>query len=77
VKLVRERTIVRLEQMYARELRTLDEASRKHLLIALEALTDMESWARMRHFYNLSFEEACALWIHAIDRLLPRTPAVS
>ena len=77
VKLGRDRTIARLEQMYARELGTLDDASRKHLLIALEALTDMESWARMRHFYNLSFEEACTLWIHAIDRLLPPTPAVS
>jgi len=77
VKLGRDRTIARMEQMYARELRTLDEASRKHLLIALEALTDFESWARMRHFYNLSLEEACTLWIHAIDRLLPPTPAVS
>src|SRR5476651_1337523 len=62
VKLGRNRTILRLEQMYARELGTLDDASRKHLLIALEALTDMESWARMRHFYNLSIEEACTLW---------------
>jgi hypothetical protein len=77
VKLGRNRTILRLEQMYAQELGTLDETRRKRLLIALEALTDMESWARMRHFYNLSYEEACALWIGAIERLLPPTPAVS
>jgi AcrR family transcriptional regulator len=77
VKLGRDRTIARMEQMYARELGTLDDANRKHLLIALEALTDFESWARMRHYYNLSFEEACTLWIRTIDRLLPPTPAVS
>jgi AcrR family transcriptional regulator len=77
VRLGRDRTMARMEQMYARELGTLDEASRKQLLIALEALTDFESWARMRNFYKLSHEAACTLWIHAIDRLLPPTPAVS
>ena len=74
VRLGRDRTIARMEQMYARELGTLDETPRRHLVIALEALTDFESWARMRHFYSLSFEEACELWVHAIDRLLPPTP---
>ena len=77
VRLARDRTIARMEQMYARELDVLGEVDRKHLLIALEALTDFESWARMRHFYNLSYESACALWIRAIDRLLPPTPADS
>jgi hypothetical protein len=77
VKLGRDRTMARMEQMYARELGSLDEKARRHLLIALEALTDFESWARMRHFYNLSYEDSCALWIRAIDRLLPPTPAVS
>ena len=77
VKLGRERTMERMEQMYARELGSLDETKRKHLLIALEALTDFESWARMRHFSKLSYEDACALWIRAIDRLLPPTPAES
>jgi AcrR family transcriptional regulator len=77
VRLARDRTIARMEQMYARELETLGEVERRHLLIALEALTDFESWARMRHFYNMSSESACALWIRAIDRLLPPTPAVS
>ncbi len=77
VRLARDRTIARMEQMYARELDVLGEVDRRHLLIALEALTDFESWARMRHFYNLSYESACALWIRAIDRLLPPTPADS
>jgi len=71
VKLGRERTIARMEQMYAPELAGMDAAARKQLLVALEALTDFESWARMREFYGLSFEEACGLWIGAIDRLLP------
>jgi hypothetical protein len=48
---------------------------RRRTLIALEAITDIESWARMRELYGLSFEEACGVWIRAIDRLLPAIPA--
>ena len=29
----------------------------------------------MRELYGLSVEQACALWIGTIDRLLPPTPA--
>lgn len=75
VRLARERTVDRLELMYRPELSTLSEQRRKETLIALEALTDFESWARMREMYGLSFDEACAVWISAIDRLLPPTPA--
>ena len=57
------------------ELATLDDTARKHTLIALEALTDFESWARMRELYGLSVEQGCALWIRIIDRILPPTPA--
>src|SRR5262245_171956 len=49
----RERVIARLEFMYAPELATLGERERRHLLIVLEALTDVESWARMREFFGL------------------------
>ena len=70
----RERVIARLEFMYAPELSTLGERERRHLLIVLEALTDVESWARMREFFGLSFEDACAAWRLAVDRLLPPTP---
>jgi AcrR family transcriptional regulator len=70
----RETTVRRIELMYRPELSTVAEDDRKHLLIALEALTDMESWARMRELHGLSFEEACGVWVHAIDRLLPPTP---
>jgi AcrR family transcriptional regulator len=71
----RERVIARLEFMYAAELATLNERERRHLLIVLEALTDVESWARMREFFGLSFDDACQAWRQAVDRLLPPTPA--
>ena len=75
VRTARERTIERMEIMYRPELSTLSERDRKHMLIALEAITDMESWARMRELYGLSFEEACSVWVRAIDRMLPPTPS--
>ena len=75
VRTARERTIERMEIMYRPELSTLSERDRKHMLIALEAITDIESWARMRELYGLSFEEACAVWVRAIDRMLPPTPS--
>jgi AcrR family transcriptional regulator len=77
VRVARDRTVDRLNLMYKPELSTLSELRRRDLLIALEALTDMESWARMRELYGLSFDEACAVWIHAVDRLLPPTPAAA
>lgn len=75
VRVARQRTVDRIELMYKPELSTLSELHRKEILIALEAITDMESWARMRELYGLTFEEACAVWISAIDRLLPPAPA--
>ena len=44
------------------------------MLVALEAITDIDSWARMRESHGLTFEEACVIWIYAIDRMLPPTP---
>jgi len=70
----RQRVVERLEFMYEPELSTLDRSGRHDLLIVLEALTDVESWARMREFFGMSFEEACETWQQAIDRLLPPTP---
>ena len=77
VKRARETTVARIELMYKPELSSLAEEERKQLLIALEALTDMESWARMREMHGLTFEEGCTVWTGAIDRLLPPTPAGS
>jgi AcrR family transcriptional regulator len=77
LRIARQRTIDRFEIMYRAELSTLGEVERRFLLIALEALTDNESWARMREVYGMSFEEGCAVWIQAIDRMLPATPSKS
>lgn len=74
IQLGRQRTVDRLELMYAAELSTLPESERKYMVIALEAITDHESWARMREDHGMSIEEACAVWIDAVDRLLPPTP---
>jgi hypothetical protein len=75
IRVARERTIERLEVMYRPELSSLPEQDRHYMLIALEAITDHESWARMRELHGMTFEEACAVWIDAIDRMLPATPA--
>ena len=77
LRLMREAVMRRLELMYRPELSTLAETDRRRTLIALEALTDFESWARMRSEHALSIEGACAVWIRTIDSLLPATPAVS
>jgi AcrR family transcriptional regulator len=71
---VREAIRQRLEIMYRLELASLGEPDRRHTLIALEAITDFESWRRMREDSGLSVEQASAVWIMAIDRLLPTTP---
>ena len=76
IRLMREAIRQRVELMYRRELANLTEPARLHTLIAIEAVTDFESWGRMRDLYGLSFEEACEVWKRAIDRLLPPTPAV-
>lgn len=77
IRLIREMVIRRAEEMYAQELSTLDERERLQTVLAMEALVDFESWARMREQFGLSFEDACGVWKRAIDRLLPQTPPVS
>jgi AcrR family transcriptional regulator len=77
IRIMREAVVRRLELMYRPELSTLAEGDRRRTLIALEALTDFESWAEMRGRHELAFVDACAVWIRAIDGLLPPTPAVS
>ena len=72
---LRERDTRCLASIYGPELSTVSDRERRGLLIALEALTDIESWGRMQEFFGLSFEQCCAAWMEAIDRLLPPTPA--
>ncbi len=74
VRMIRQLIVMRIEVMFKPELATLAEADRKKTLLALEALTDFESWARMSEMFGLSYEQACTVWVRAIDRLLPPTP---
>lgn len=73
-RLGRERTLERIELMYRPELDSLAQPQRLQLVIALESLTDYESWWRLRNVHGLSYEQACALWRRLIDRMLPPTP---
>jgi hypothetical protein len=74
VERVHDATLQRLELMYKPELSDLTDGERVDMLIALGALTDFESWGRMRELHGLSIEEAQKVWIKAIDRMLPPTP---
>jgi AcrR family transcriptional regulator len=77
IEAARARNLSRLEATYAPELEPLAEADRRQVLIILEALTDVDSWARMREFFGLSVDDSRALWREAINRLLPETPAAA
>ena len=71
IKRIRAAMVSRLELVYRPELSTLPEAERTQLLVALDILTDFESWGRMREDHGLSIEAARDLWINAIGRMLP------
>ena len=75
VMLARYGNIERMKLMYAAELSTMPEPARQQLLIALATLISFESWDQMRDCYRLSLEAAQEVWIAAIDRALPPTPA--
>jgi hypothetical protein len=74
IEKVRSLMRARIELMYRAELGTLSPGSRNAVLIALEALTDFATWGRMREHHGLSVEQAIAVWVEDIDRLLPPTP---
>ena len=71
---IRQSILRRIELMYEAELSVLDDVVRRQAILAIDALVDFESWARMRDFSGLSTEEAREVWIKATDRLLPPTP---
>jgi AcrR family transcriptional regulator len=75
ISLVRQLILRRIELVFQPELAPMPEGDRRKTVLALESLVDFESWARMREVYGLSHEEACAVWVNAIDRLLPLQPA--
>ena len=74
IKRIRAAMVSRLELVYRPELSTLSEAERTQLLVALDILTDFESWGRLREDHGLSIEAARDLWINAIGRMLPASP---
>jgi AcrR family transcriptional regulator len=75
IGLVRKGALERLTIMYEPELAALSDVERRKLLIALEAITDFESWGRLRDEHGLTFEQAAESWVTVVDRLLPPTPA--
>ena len=70
IKRIRAAMVSRLALVYAPELSTLSDAEHSQLLVALDILTDFESWGRMREDHGLSIEAARDLWINAIGRML-------
>lgn len=74
IRAVRQMIVRRIEEMYEPELSTLDDLQRRQTVLAIEALIDFESWARMQEIFGLSVLDACSVWRRAIDRLLPPTP---
>jgi len=73
IRLARERVTARIELMFAPEFAVMQPEARRQMLMVLEALTDVESWTRMREFFGLSVDEACLVWAQTIDRLLPKS----
>jgi AcrR family transcriptional regulator len=71
IKRIRAAMVARLELVYGPELSTLPEAERSQLLVALDILTDFESWGRLREGHGLSIEAARDIWINAIGCMLP------
>jgi AcrR family transcriptional regulator len=71
IKRTRATMVARLELAYAPELSTLSEPERCRRLVALDILTDFESWGRLREGHGLSIEAARDIWINAIGRMLP------
>jgi hypothetical protein len=75
--MVRSISIERLKLMYGPELSRLAELERDRLIMALAALISLESWDQLRHCYNLSTEDAQAVWRSSIDRMLHSATTLS
>jgi AcrR family transcriptional regulator len=75
ITVIRQLIVMRMEMMFKPELSAMVDSDRRKNVLALESITAFESWARMRELYGLSVEEASAVWVRAIDRLLPASPS--
>jgi AcrR family transcriptional regulator len=71
IKTIQQLNVMRLETTFKPELSMLSDIERRQTLLAIEAITDFESWSRMIDFFGLSRSEACIVWKQAIERLLP------
>lgn len=74
IDIVRAMSRARVELMFEPELGAMPTDRREATLIAVEALTDYESWGRLREHYALSFDAACEIWRMQIDQLVPAVP---
>ena len=74
IKRIRAAMVERLELVYRPELSTLPDAERTQLLVALDILTDFESWGRLREGHGLSIEAARKVWMSAVERMLVSVP---
>lgn len=66
-----ELRLSRLEDVFRPELAALSEGERRQILVALGLQTDASSWSLMRQHFGLSVDEARAVWVASIQRLLP------
>ncbi len=70
-----ELRLSRLEDAFRPELAALSDLERRQMLIALGLLTDVGSWSCMRESFDLSVDEARAVWVRSVQSLLPSTPS--
>lgn len=68
-----ELRLSRLKVAFHPELAILPDVERRQILVALALLTDVSSWHCMREFLGLSVDEARAVWVDSLQRLLPST----
>ena len=66
-----ELRLSRLEEIFRPELAALSDGERRQVLVALGLQTDASSWSLMRQHFGLSVDEARAVWVASIHRLLP------
>jgi AcrR family transcriptional regulator len=74
IELSRQGARAFIQHMYAPELAQLSAGDAARTIKAIEALTEVDAWSRMREVDGLSIEEARLVWAYAIDRLLPPSP---
>jgi len=70
----RQLILKRMEAMFQPELATLSEADSKKTLMALEAVTDFESWARMIELFGCLRRRRGRCGSRPSTRLLPASP---